>query len=149
MLNVKKVRPMFNNIVTTADKYEEDQMAGGLIVVPAGNIKEYQKVVAVGGSVRDIKVGDLVKVKFDRYMKMKHKKGSLQDGVISDNTAIDVVLPMVLINNVEHLALSDIDVEYVVEEYDETASSIIAPDSKIVLAQPTQMDTSYLRGGKY
>jgi co-chaperonin GroES (HSP10) len=149
MLNVKKVRPMFNNIVTTADKYEEDQMAGGLIVVPAGNIKEYQKVVAVGGSVRDIKVGDLVKVKFDRYMKMRHKKGSLQDGVIADNTAIEVVLPMILINNIEHLSLNDIDVEYVVEEYDETASSIIAPDNKIVLAQPTQMDTSYLRGGKY
>ncbi len=140
---------MFNNIVTTADKYEEDQMAGGLIVVPAGNIKEYQKVVAVGGSVRDIKVGDLVKVKFDRYMKMRHKKGSLQDGVIADNTAIEVVLPMILINNIEHLSLNDIDVEYVVEEYDETASSIIAPDNKIVLAQPTQMDTSYLRGGKY
>jgi co-chaperonin GroES (HSP10) len=149
MLNVKKVRPMFNNIVTTADKYEEDQMAGGLIVVPAGNIKEYQKVVAVGGSVRDIKEGDLVKVKFDRYMKMRHKKGSLQDGVIADNTAIEVVLPMILINNIEHLSLNDIDVEYVVEEYDETASSIIAPDNKIVLAQPTQMDTSYLRGGKY
>lgn len=146
---MKKVRPMFNNIVTTADKYEEDQMAGGLIVVPAGNIKEYQKVVAVGGSVRDIKVGDLVKVKFDRYMKMRHKKGSLQDGVIADNTAIEVVLPMILINNIEHLSLNDIDVEYVVEEYDETASSIIAPDNKIVLAQPTQMDTSYLRGGKY
>lgn len=140
---------MFNNIVTTADKYEEDQMAGGLIVVPAGNIKEYQKVVAVGGSVRDIKVGDLVKVKFDRYMKMRHKKGSLQDGVIADNTAIEVVLPMILINNIEHLSLNDIDVEYVVEEYDETASSIIAPDNKIILAQPTQMDTSYLRGGKY
>lgn len=140
---------MFNNIVTTADKYEEDQIAGGLIVVPAGNIKEYQKVVAVGGSVRDIKVGDLVKVKFDRYMKMRHKKGSLQDGVIADNTAIEVVLPMILINNIEHLSLNDIDVEYVVEEYDETASSIIAPDNKIVLAQPTQMDTSYLRGGKY
>lgn len=140
---------MFNNIVTTADKYEEDQMAGGLIVVPAGNIKEYQKVVAVGGSVRDIKEGDLVKVKFDRYMKMRHKKGSLQDGVIADNTAIEVVLPMILINNIEHLSLNDIDVEYVVEEYDETASSIIAPDNKIVLAQPTQMDTSYLRGGKY
>ena len=140
---------MFNNIVTTADKYEEDQMAGGLIVVPAGNIKEYQKVVAVGGSVRDIKVGDLVKVKFDRYMKMRHKKGSLQDGVIADNTAIEVVLPMILINNIEHLSLNDIDVEYVVEEYDETASSIIAPDNKIVLAQLTQMDTSYLRGGKY
>ena len=146
---MKKVRPMFNNIVTTADKYEEDQMAGGLIVVPAGNIKEYQKVVAVGGSVRDIKVGDLVKVKFDRYMKMRHKKGSLQDGVIADNTAIEVVLPMILINNIEHLSLNDIDVEYVVEEYDETASSIIAPDNKIILAQPTQMDTSYLRGGKY
>ena len=146
---MKKVRPMFNNIVTTADKYEEDQMAGGLIVVPAGNIKEYQKVVAVGGSVRDIKEGDLVKVKFDRYMKMRHKKGSLQDGVIADNTAIEVVLPMILINNIEHLSLNDIDVEYVVEEYDETASSIIAPDNKIVLAQPTQMDTSYLRGGKY
>ncbi len=149
MINVKKIKPLFNNIVTTADKYTEDQTVGGIIAVPAGNIKEYQKVIAVGGSVRDIKVGDLVKVKFDRYMTMKHKKGSLQDGVIADNTAIDVVLPMVLINNVEHLALSDIDVEYVIEDWDEQASRIIAPDNKIVTAQPTQIDTSYLRGGKY
>lgn len=149
-MNVKKIKPLFNNLVTTAEKYEEDQTVGGIIAVPKGNIKEYQRVVAVGGSVRDVKEGDLVKIKFDRFLKMRHRKGSLQDGVIADNTAIEIELPMVLINSVEHLALSDSDIEYIVEDWDEEeASSIITPDNKIVLAKPTQMDTSFLRGGKY
>lgn len=153
MIKIKKVRPLFNHLVVTADKYEEDQRIGGIIAVTAGEVKEYQRVVAVGSSVRDVKAGDLVKVKFDRYMRMKHRKGSMMDGVIADNTAIEVNLPAVMIDGVEHLALDDIDIDYVVEEYeeveDEAKSDIIVPQNKIVLATPTQFDTSHLRGGTF
>ena len=60
MIKVANVKPLFNNIITTADKYEEDQMAGGIIAIQKGEIKEFQKVIAVGSSVRDVKEGDLI-----------------------------------------------------------------------------------------
>ena len=54
---------MFTSLITTMDKYEEDvRTSGGLLDVTKkqGGLKEYQTVLAVGSSVRDIKVGDLV-----------------------------------------------------------------------------------------
>ena len=63
MLKVKKIKPMFTALITTMDKYEEDvRTSGGLLDVTKqqGGLKEYQTVLAIGSSVRDIKVGDLV-----------------------------------------------------------------------------------------
>ena len=62
MLKIKKIRPMFTSLITTMDKYEQDVKIGGLIDTTRqqGGLKEYQKVLAVGNSVRDIKVGDVV-----------------------------------------------------------------------------------------
>jgi hypothetical protein len=75
MLKVKKIKPMFTALITTMDKYEHDMMVGaGLIDVTKreGSLKEYQRVLAVGSSVRDIKVGDLVWVNPTRFGVKKH-----------------------------------------------------------------------------
>ena len=60
MLKVKKIKPMFTALITTMDKYEKDVKIGGLIDTARqqGGLKEYQKVLAVGSSVRNIKVGN-------------------------------------------------------------------------------------------
>lgn len=60
MLKIKKIKPMFNRILVTADKYENDVKQGGVVVVTAGTLKEYQKVISVGDTVRGIKEGDFV-----------------------------------------------------------------------------------------
>ena len=59
---IKKVRPMFNNMVVTLNKYPTDLTTNGGIIdsTRAGSVKEYQTVVAVGPMVRGIEVGDIV-----------------------------------------------------------------------------------------
>ena len=91
MLKVKKIRPMFNALITTMDKYEEDgRTAGGIIdtAKQQGALKEYQRVISVGDSVRNIKEGDLVCINPIRYAIKKHQEGSLKDGIITDNPVI-------------------------------------------------------------
>ena len=58
MLNITGVKPMFNNILTTMNKYEKDEYENGIIIYKKGDLKEYQEVIAVGSTVRDIKIGD-------------------------------------------------------------------------------------------
>lgn len=117
MLKITKIKPMFNHIVTTADKYEEDYRTGGIIdpTKSRGSLKEYQTVVAVGSMVRDIKPGDKVMIDPTRYAIMKHQKGSLKDGVITDNPVVGYNFKTVEINGVLHLILVDADIRYVFE----------------------------------
>ena len=91
MLKIKKIKPMFTALITTMDKYEEDvRTSGGLLDVnkQQGGLKEYQTVIAVGTTVRDIKVGDLVCINPTRFAVKQHREGTLKDGVISDNPVI-------------------------------------------------------------
>lgn len=122
MINIKKVRPLFTKIVTTMDRYTEDQITkGGLLVAKKqnGTVKEYQKVVAVGSNPAGIKEGDMVMINPSRYAVMKHNKGSLQDGVIKDNPVVGYNLPVIELNGVEHLLLETQDIEFVIEDYEE------------------------------
>lgn len=117
MLKITKVKPMFNNIITTADKYEDDYRTGGIIdpTKSRGSLKEYQTVVAVGSMVKNIAPGDKVMIDPKRYAVMKHQEGSLKDGVITDNPVIGYNFKTVEINGVTHLILVDADVRYVFE----------------------------------
>ncbi len=117
MLKITKVKPMFNTVITTADKYEEDYRTGGLIdpSKSKGSLKEYQTVVAVGSMVKGIEVGDKVMIDPTRYAVMKHKAGSLKDGVIEDNPVVGFNFKTVYINDVQHLMLVDADIKYVFE----------------------------------
>lgn len=121
MINIKKVRPLFTKIVTTCEKYTEDQKTGSLIDTrkQAGAVREYQTVVAVGSNPAGIKVGDVVMINPMRYAVMKHEKGSLKDGVISDNPVVGFNLPVIELNGVPHLLLETADIEYVIEEYED------------------------------
>lgn len=149
MIKVKKIRPLFNNIVTTAERYEDDVKVNGIVAIPKGELKEFQKVVAVGDSVRGVKPGDLIKIKLDRYMRKRHQAGSFQAEVVEDNPVIEVMLPRVLVDDVEHLALCDQDVDYVIEEWEDEpeVSSIVTPGMGIKIVSAPKIDTSSLRGG--
>lgn len=132
MLKVKKIRPMFTSLITTMNKYEQDKLTdGGLIdtTKQQGTLKEYQTVLAVGDSVRGIKVGDLVCVNPARFAVRKHEKGSMRDGVIADNPVVTYNFDVVEMNEQQCLLLQDRDIEYVIEDYEEipdpTPSSLI------------------------
>lgn len=136
MLKVKKIKPMFTALITTMDKYEKDVVIGNLIDVSKreGSLKEYQKVLAVGSSVRDIKVGDLVCVNPTRFAVKKHQEGSLKDGIITDNPTIAYNFDVIEMDGKQCLLLQDRDIDFIIEEWEEipdpTPSPIIQPEKK-------------------
>lgn len=140
MLKIKKIKPMFTALVTTMDKYEEDvKTAGGLIdsTKSQGTLKEVQKVLAVGDSVRGVSVGDLVCINPTRYAVKKHQAGSLKDGVITDNPVVKYNFNVIEIDDKPCLLLDNSDISYVIEEYEEVAdtpkSDLIIPDNKLIV----------------
>ena len=137
MLKIKSIKPMFDSLVTTMNKYEDDGFENGVIVKQAGSLKEYQTVIAVGPAVRNIEVGDMVMINPTRYAKMKHQKGSLKDGVITDNAVIGYEFKTVTINDEEYLYLQSQDIMYSfegeeVEDKKDNKVSLIIPNNKIL-----------------
>lgn len=140
MLKIKKIKPMFTHLITTMDKYEEDiTTTSGLIDTKRqkGTVKEYQKVIAVGSLVKDIKVGDMVLINPKNYRQLKHEKGSMKDGVITDNPVVGYNIPTVEINGEQFMYLDDRDIEYVIEDFEEVEdpkpSTIITPPKDIIV----------------
>lgn len=112
---------MFTALITSMDKYDKDMKVGDLIDIhrKEGSLKEYQKVLAVGSSVRDIKVGDLVWINPTRFGVKKHREGSLKDGVITDNPIITYNFDVVEMDGKQCLLLQDRDIDFIIEEYEE------------------------------
>lgn len=140
MLKVKKIKPMFTSIITTMDKYEEDvRTVGGLIdtTKQQGGLKEYQTVLAIGESVRSLKVGDLVCVNPTRFAVKKHQAGSLKDGIVTDNPVVTYNFDVVEMDGKQCLLLQDRDIDFVIEEWEEvpdpTPSTIIQPEKKLLI----------------
>jgi len=119
MLKLKKIKPLYNGIVTTMDAYEKDVFQNGILVVQKGALKEFQTVISIGDSVRNIKEGDVVKINPMRYAIKKYEDGSLKDDVITENPVVKYNFNIVEINDKGCLLLMDRDIDYVVEEYEE------------------------------
>jgi hypothetical protein len=121
MLIVKKIKPMFTSLITTMDKYEEEiKTADGLVdtTKQLGGLKEYQKVLAIGDSVRGIKVGDLVCVNPSRFAVRKHQAGSLKDGIVSDNPITTYNFDVIEMDGEQCLLLQDRDIDFIIEDYE-------------------------------
>jgi hypothetical protein len=134
MLKIKKIKPLFNKILTTMDLYENPMTEDGIIdgSKEDGGIKEYQTVIAVGPTVKCVKPGDLVVINPTRYQVMKHKEGSLKDGVITDNPVISYNFPILVVDDRPCLYLYDSDVDFVIKEWEESVGSIEVTDTEIV-----------------
>lgn len=133
MLKLKKIRVPFNQVLTTKDVYDEDVYENGMIVRTRGTVKEYQKVLAVGNTVRVCEVGDVVMINPTRYAKMKHQEGTLKDGVVSDNPVIAYNIPVIRLNDQDCLLIFDTDVQFIMDEYEETSE----PPQLYVAPAPT------------
>lgn len=125
----RKIKPTTNHIVTTMDKYEEDDSKLVLDVKElAGTVKDTQRVVAIGPLVRDIKVGDYVRICPDRYIKVKH---TLAEELNEKEMQVSINFPIVDLEDGRYLFLYESDVDYVIEEF--------APETteKILYTPPT------------
>lgn len=136
---LKKIKPMFNRIITTMNSYEEDQVVGGVIDSrkTKGTMKEYQTVISVGDTVRGIQEGDVVCINPTRYAVMKHNDKSLHNGVIGDNMVMGYKFNTITIDGQECLMLYDQDIDFVVVESEdvenEAAPSIILNEPKLII----------------
>lgn len=136
MFIIKKIKPLFNSLVTTCNKYDKVMLSSELVdTKKSGSIKEYQTVVAVGPSVRGIEVGDIVVINPKRYSVKKHQEGSLKDGVITDNPVIGYNFNIIEIEGTPHMYLQDNDIEYVIEgeDFDESPAIITESQSSLIL----------------
>lgn len=124
MFKIKKVRPLFTGVVTTAKRYVgETRTSSGLIIDTTrmeGGLNPYQTVVAVGSMCKDLKEGDIVYINFKRYMIPQQVPGKInqEDNIQSSNFQATYQIPMVTIDGTEYLFIQNADVEYVVEDYE-------------------------------
>jgi hypothetical protein len=134
MLKIKKIKPLFNKILTTMDLYDNPMTEDGIIdgSKEDGGIREYQTVLAVGPTVKCVKPGDLIVINPSRYQIVKHKEGSLKDGVITDNPVIGYNFPILMVDDRPCLYLYDSDVDFVIKEWEESVGSIEVADTEIV-----------------
>ena len=138
MLKINKIKPMFNKIVTTCDVYQMGKSTGGIIIKTDGTIKEYQRVEAVGSTVRDIKVGDIVMINPKRYLVAKHNdKPDSVKNVNGDEVTFSVDFPILEYGGKKHLLIYDQDIDYIIDgeevEDEQTKSSLILPNNKIIV----------------
>ena len=122
---IKKIKPLFTGVVTTAKRYVGMQSAdkNGLIIDTRkldGGLNYYQTIVAVGTAVRDMKEGDVVKVNFSRFALPKHTPGAIDEAQNKqfDNLSITYEIPTIEIDGETYLNIQDRDIEYIVTEYE-------------------------------
>lgn len=136
MLHIKKIKPLYTNILVTGNKYTEDEKSKGITVAFKGDLKLYQEVIAVGSMVRDINVGDTIKFSPKDYAVMKYDPNSVKNDM-GMNKVVEWRLPWVTIddehgNPQECLLLKDRDVEYVFEG-EEVKEDIILPEKPKII----------------
>ena len=142
MLHIKQIKPLFTNILTSGNKYEEDEFEGAILIAKKGDLKLYQTVMAVGSMVRDIKVGDKVMINPKNYAVKKYDPNSVKED-LGMNSTIGYQMPWVTIDDAEGnpqecLMLIDRDIEYVfegeeVKEVKETETKLILPREKKII----------------
>jgi len=118
--NVKKVKPLFNGVITTAKKYAYDEADSGIVLMNKmeGQINPFQWVVAKGRMCAEIEEGDIVKLNFNRYLKVKHTPGVIEDSIQKDSVQGYYEFPTVEIDGEQYLFMQYNDIEYVVTDYD-------------------------------
>lgn len=136
MLHIKKIKPLFNHLLLTADRFEKDVVESGIIVAKKGDLKLWQTVVAIGSTVRDIKVGDQVMIIPDHFAVKKYNKNSVQND-LDNNPVLSYRFPFETMEDEkgeikDYLYISDNSVRYVFEG-EEKDDALILPAKKKVL----------------
>ena len=137
MLHVTKIKPLFDHLLITADRFEKDMVHSGVILAKKGDLKLWQTVVAVGSVVRDIKVGDKVMINPNNFAVKKYNKNSVQND-LDNNPVLTYNFPFETVddekgNPKDYLYISDRDVKYVFEGTEKDDSLILPGKTKLII----------------
>ena len=137
MLKIKSIKPMHTKIVTTAERYGENATANGIILKTVGSVKEYQKVIAVGDTVKCIKPGDLVCIDPTRFAVKKHSDNSIKTDIEGGNPILEYRFDIVEMDGKKCLLLQDRDIQFIIEDYEVIEepkySNIITPPKDVII----------------
>ena len=131
MLHITKIKPLFDHLLITADRFEKDMIHSGVILANKGDLKLWQTVVAVGSVVRDIKVGDKVMINPNDFAVKKYNKNSVQND-LDNNPVLTYNFPFETVDDEkgepkDYLYISDRNVKYVFEGIEKDESLLILP----------------------
>ena len=137
MLHVAKIKPLFDHLLITADRFDKDMIHNGVIVAGKGDLKLWQTVVAVGSVVRDIKVGDKVMINPNDFAVKKYNKNSVQND-LDNNPVITYNFPFETVddekgNPKDYFYISDRNVKYVFEGIEKDDSLILPGKPKLII----------------
>lgn len=137
MLHVTKIKPLFDHLLITADRFDKDMIHNGVIVAGKGDLKLWQTVVAVGSVVRDIKVGDKVMINPNDFAVKKYNKNSVQND-LDNNPVLTYNFPFETVDDEkgepkDYLYISDRNVKYVFEGTEKDESLILPGKKKLIL----------------
>nr|DAD98386.1 MAG TPA: mHsp60, mHsp10, Mitochondrial, Chaperonin, Complex, Symmetric [CrAss-like virus sp. ctWDt29] len=137
MLHVTKIKPLFDHLLITADRFEKDMIHSGVILAKKGDLKLWQTVVDVGSVVRDIKVGDKVMINPNDFAVKKYNKNSVQND-LDNNPVITYNFPFETVddekgNPKDYLYISDRNVKYVFEGIEKDDSLILPGKPKLII----------------
>ena len=124
MMKLKKIKPLFTKILTTANKYEKDQFIPGTDIIDSTKevlgLKEYQTVISVGNEVSTVKPGDIVVINPNDYMVKKYNKDTTKSQMNDVyNPVIEFNFNIILVDDKECLLLKERDVDFIVEDGEE------------------------------
>ena len=132
MLKIKKVKLLANYVLVTKREYDGVEKENG-VVIPKGNLKEYQEVIAIGPMVRSIQVGDLVCVNPKRYAVYKYKPNSIKGDIEEMQKVVSYNFNIIKLEGEDYMLITDQDIDFVIEEYEEEQSSnLILPKHEII-----------------
>nr|DAL35220.1 MAG TPA_asm: mHsp60, mHsp10, Mitochondrial, Chaperonin, Complex, Symmetric [Bacteriophage sp.] len=137
MLHVTKIKPLFDHLLITADRFEKDMIHSGVILANKGDLKLWQTVVAVGSVVRDIKVGDKVMINPNDFAVKKYNKNSVQND-LDNNPVLTYNFPFETVDDEkgepkDYLYISDRNVKYVFEGIEKDESLILPGKPKLIV----------------
>ena len=120
MLKITKIKPMFTDIIITAERFDRDIVEKGIVVANKGDLKSYQTVIAVGDSIRNISVGDKVMVNFEVFAEHKIPVNSVKKDMDVNDPIVRYNIPWVNMtdadgNNKVYIRIPDRAVEFVFE----------------------------------
>ena len=151
MLKLKKIKPIFSQVLVTEDLYGwDDKNAAGIIVHKKGDLKTHQKVLAIGDDVKTVKPGDLVEVNLYKYAVFKEDPNSVK--AMADNPIVGLRLNEVELTDendesVYAFIIDQRDIKYIITDSEEVAyndkdelqkvknpkATIIVPNKKLIL----------------
>lgn len=145
MLKIKSIKPIGSQILVSKDLYGWDDFdSSGLIIHKRGDLKTYQRVLAVGSDVKLVKQGDVVEINFYKYAVFKEDPNSVK--AINDNPIVGLRLNEVELTNqdgdiVPCLLVDQRDVRYILEDFEECTykkgKEIIIERPKVNLILPS------------